>query len=276
MITAIRELLLVTQSSLDDIEQQSQTQVEQSERSLVVLKQAQEKMMLLVNAHCFHTPEEEVWYFKEAAPALFSNLIYFNQLYRFESRRAIKGTELERKQLQDMLQHIEHFITVNADLYSYYHSRGNDFDELFFTRAKPQLYLLEDDESILLDSRYCTAAGFKMAKFTAYERLQRYLLPNTDGGVGVAPEGKKVLWTDQKSALIELVYGLYATRSINNGKATLKDIATILEKAFHTDLSNYYRAMQNMRIRKINRTKFLDLLKENLEKLMDATDEMER
>jgi hypothetical protein len=216
--------------------------------------------------------EEEVWYFKEAAPALFSKLIYFNQLYRFESRRALKGTELERKQLQDMLQHIENFITGNADLYSYYHSQGNDFDELFFTRSRPQLYLLEDDESILLDSRYCTAAGFKMAKFNAYEQLQLYLLPTN--GEAEPKAGKKLLWTDQKSALIELVYSLYATGSVDNGKATVKDIATILEKAFHTDLSNYYRAMQNMRIRKINRTKFLDLLKENLEKLMDATDEM--
>lgn len=274
MITAINELLLDTQVYLDAIEQQSNTRVEQSERSLVVLKQAQEKMKQLVIAQCFHTLEEEVWYFKEAAPAIFSRLIFFNQLYRFESRRAVKGTALEGKQLQDILQHIENFIIRNADLYSYYHSQVNDFDELLFTRSKPHLHLLDDDELILLDSRYCTPAGFKMAKFNAYERLQRYLIPTT--GAAVSSPEKKILWTDQKSALIELVYGLYATRSIDNGKATVKDIASILEKAFHTDLSNYYRAMQNMRIRKINRTKYLDLLKQNLEKLMDDTDEWGR
>ena len=60
MITAINDLLLDTQASLDAIEQQSNTQVEQSDRSLLVLKQAQEKMKLLVNAHPFHTLEEEV------------------------------------------------------------------------------------------------------------------------------------------------------------------------------------------------------------------------
>jgi len=79
--------------------------------------------------------------------------------------------------------------------------------------------------------------------------------------------------TDTKSGLIELLYALYATGVINHGKATVKDIAILLEQALNVNLSNYYRAIQNMRIRKINRTKFLDLLKSNLEKYMDGVDE---
>ena len=47
----------------------------------------------------------------------------------------------------------------------------------------------------------------------------------------------------------------------------------IFENAFNIKPGNFYRTFQNMRIRKKSRTNYLDLLKDNLEKLMNDTDD---
>ena len=79
-------------------------------------------------------------------------------------------------------------------------------------------------------------------------------------------------WTSTKAALVELAYALKATGAINHGNASIRDIATHLERVFGQDLSQFYRTFQEIRIRKNSRTTFLDRLKEKLERWMDNTD----
>lgn len=61
--------------------------------------------------------------------------------------------------------------------------------------------------------------------------------------------------------------------SFIKGTVDLKDLAIGFENLFHTDLENYYRVFQEIRIRKESRTTFLDQLKERLIKRMDEADE---
>ena len=76
-----------------------------------------------------------------------------------------------------------------------------------------------------------------------------------------------------KSALVELLYALQSAGSCNNGDIDLKQLANHFEHLFNIDLGNYYRIFQEMRIRKMNRTTFLDQLKARLIQRMDETDE---
>ena len=61
--------------------------------------------------------------------------------------------------------------------------------------------------------------------------------------------------------------------SVNNGKVDVKEIAAYLETHFNIKLGDLYRNFHELRDRKTNRTKYIDTLKENLEKRMDGIDE---
>ena len=83
----------------------------------------------------------------------------------------------------------------------------------------------------------------------------------------VAPEkllNSNLNWTGSKTNLIELVYALQSSGSINSGTADIKEIALMLERVFNIDLGNYYQTFTEIRSRKSNPTKFIDNLKESL------------
>ena len=79
--------------------------------------------------------------------------------------------------------------------------------------------------------------------------------------------------TGSKVALIELLYALHAEGTFNFGTSDLKDVVEFFEQTLKIDLGQYHRAYLEIRIRKTNRTKFLNTLKETLTKRMDNSDE---
>ena len=83
----------------------------------------------------------------------------------------------------------------------------------------------------------------------------------------------KLTWTAPKVALIELLYALQSEKVFNNGSTDLKEIAEYLENIFNVDLGQYRRTFLEIRVRKTERTKFLNTLKETLEKRMNNSDE---
>ena len=79
--------------------------------------------------------------------------------------------------------------------------------------------------------------------------------------------------TGSKVALIELLYALQRIGSCNYGKLDLKQLANHFENTFNVELGNSCRVFQEMRIRKTNRTTFLDQLKDRLIRRMDESEE---
>ena len=75
--------------------------------------------------------------------------------------------------------------------------------------------------------------------------------------------GKEHRWTDTKIAAIQLVYGIHAAGSVDNGNAEIGELAALFEKHFHVDLGNVYHAFGRLRGQQ-NPTAFLDEMKERL------------
>lgn len=80
-------------------------------------------------------------------------------------------------------------------------------------------------------------------------------------------------WTESKAALVELIYGLHSSKSINDGREGIKSIAQLFESMFDIDLGDVYHTFSEVRNRKIEQTKFLDHLKDSLLSKMQETDE---
>ena len=80
-------------------------------------------------------------------------------------------------------------------------------------------------------------------------------------------------WTESKTALVELIYALHSSQSINDGKDGIKKIAQLFESMFDIDLGDVYHTFSEVRSRKIEQTKFLDHLKDSLLSKMKEIDE---
>lgn len=88
---------------------------------------------------------------------------------------------------------------------------------------------------------------------------------STEGALEESP----LTWTGSKADLIELIYGLETVGVINKGGADIKEIARRFENLFNINLGNFYRQFLDIRLRKKEKTCFLNQMKEKLEVRMD-------
>lgn len=79
-------------------------------------------------------------------------------------------------------------------------------------------------------------------------------------------------WTDQKSDIVELIQGLFAKGSFDNGSAQLKDIVKGISILFHIDLSNHANIFLSIRKRVGERSEYLHQLRKALDDKMDELD----
>lgn len=80
-------------------------------------------------------------------------------------------------------------------------------------------------------------------------------------------------WTGQKTELIELIYGLYATNRISSGKVSIKKLTAVFEKLFKVELGDQYHTFLRMKERSKSRTPFIDKIRASLQAYMNELDE---
>ena len=77
-------------------------------------------------------------------------------------------------------------------------------------------------------------------------------------------------WTGNKIDLVELIYALFFSHVINNGKTTIKELAGLFCRAFNLDVEkDIYRYYTEIQQRKIDQTKFIERLKSVLQHQID-------
>ena len=80
-------------------------------------------------------------------------------------------------------------------------------------------------------------------------------------------------WTDDKLNLIELIYAICKTKSVNNGKIKIKKVQECFEYIFQVKLGNISNRLNEIDIRKENDNLYLDLLLKNLNHFLDDMNE---
>ncbi|TXE04757.1 RteC domain-containing protein [Algoriphagus aquimarinus] len=242
------------------------------------LRTVQESYLLVSNyceqvkaASKFESPEQEVEFFKKIRPGFEAELIYFGELYYILSSLPERRRDAIRFLLKQYVP-VRIYSRRYQLLYEYWCLGRSEFDgDLFIRSDKNRTLMLTCP--LPIGDRHATPAGKVFAKFRAYDELHGFLEKEISRLKNKEDKGSSAIqWTATKAALVELAYALKASGAINNGNATIRDIATHLERAFQQDLSQFYRTFQEIRIRKNSRTTFLDRLKEKLERWMDNTD----
>lgn len=239
------------------------------------------KLKAFVNNYRFLSKEEEINFFKHLKPKFYSLLIYHQKVVRMLSHLPLTTLNEIKNYYLNELKKINEYINNNDEFVIYYRSQATSFDEIYFLRKEPDSWLLMNFEDYETDLNFTTIYDHKISKIIAFELLSEFIkstlskleIQHDLSGGQKSLTQTNVHWTGSKVALVELLYALQSTGSCNNGTIDLKQLANHFEKIFNIDLGNYYRVFQEMRIRKINRTTFLDQLKDRLIQRMDEADE---
>lgn len=224
------------------------------------------------------TPDQECHFFKSIKPIPAGYMIYFISLADFELNKPQNSNRKVKKYIQEKIASYQAYFVEHKNFYKYLELQRTDRDTEYFLRYKGRVKLHLDAVNYCIDENFSTSHDYITAKILAHKllikRLRKELLVlKNSSQQNTFTTTSPLQWTGKKVDLIELIYALHSVRSINNGQADIKDIASIFQEIFNIELSGYYRTFIEIRSRKINSTKFLDKIKQSLQNRMLESDE---
>lgn len=268
-------LLDEMRQSLDLISRETVNELQKAERCGKHVNKILLQLRGFMEDYRFGDQKEEIQFFKYYKPQILGELIFYAELAYIESKMPIGEKEKIKSYFHHIIDQYQDFFGRNHQLYIYHQLDRDDLDNLFFLKESNPLSVIPD-YSIDYDPSFSSPNSNKLARIMAFEKMIDYIrgrLDQLEMDMDSKPGNKaKHQWTDSKSALIELAYALHSRGAVNHGKSDVKMIINIMETLFDVQVGNFYRTFQSMRIRKKNRTIFLDSLKDSLEKRMDETD----
>lgn len=254
--------------------------VHKCEKSIEITIKALQKVKDLVLKTGFKSKQEEIYFFKEIKPLFTSKRIYHNLVYRIETKKPSGSSRILKKYYNNELEKLKRYFDDNLDFYKYYRTKSTYLDYKYFLRGTFDVKQSLDNFYYEADLKFTTSHDFKIAKILAHDLLQLYLedklktLERKNDKLNIQRNpNSKLIWTGSKVSLTELLYALHSEGVFNNGAVDLKNIAEYFEDIFDIDLGQYRRTFLEIRVRKSERTKFINSLKENLTKRMDNSDD---
>lgn len=278
MLLFVAKLNKELSAKLNKIHSDESDKLVKYQRSIEYIKDALIQLKLFMVAYSFKNREEEIHFFKVVKPELLSKLIYYVRILNIEIRRPIGGYENQKKHLCNELEKLTTFFNSHVEFYQYYRMSSSYLDEKYFTRGMNDFYFCQDCLTFYSDTDFSSSHDFLVANIKANDQVETYLKNELEilsikeqnpnwGQLGIS--GSTTLqWTDSKTALVELIYALYSTGSINSGKTEIRELTAFFEQAFNIKLPDIYRTYLDIKIRSTP-TKYIDTLKTALMKKIE-------
>ncbi|MGY4383926.1 hypothetical protein ACVWYN_000952 [Pedobacter sp. UYP24] len=241
--------------------------------TLLIIRNKIKKLKEFVEKQSFNNAQEEIYFFKYIKPRFYSLLIYQLELFSLENHKPCLDQKKLKAYYTQEMEFVERFFRQHSFHYEYYRLGATDLDNLYFIRG-------ENVESILipeipeLNPNFSTSCDHLFSKFIAMEML-RDTLCNMIGDLSSQPDtiGEPVMemkWTGDKVNLAEIIYGIYFTGQINNGKTELSTMIKWLGKVFQIDLKRIYSDYKDIRNRKVaSPTRYLDQMRTAMHQRID-------
>ena len=274
-------LLLELNRQLELVHAEHEEPIKYAEQAIKILISTLEQLKTFFIKYEFPGKDDEIDFFKHVKPQFDYKLIYYNEIYNIETNTPYGGEKILRKFYNMELEKLKMYFDENLEFYRYYRTGNTCLDKKYFLRGKHDIRLTLDSFYFQADHRFTTSHDFKVAKIMANDLIQVFLegeihkLEKRAIPISVSDmNANKQKWTGSKVALVELIYALHAEGVFNNGASDLKDVAEFFESALNVELGQFHRVFLEMRLRKSDRTKFLNSLRETLVRRMDEVDEV--
>ncbi|MBX2896825.1 MAG: RteC domain-containing protein [Cyclobacteriaceae bacterium] len=228
-------------------------------KTLSFIRELITELKVFTRNYKFQNQAEEIQFFKEVKPVFLSQYFYYKKVFAIRLFDSFKDAKSRKANYRSLLKRLERSVEKNLEFYQYCMSGSKFMDTDYFTRGN------QSSRSPALDESFSTGYDAKLAKILANELLKKYILTSMNKNNSEIVDGHVLTWTDSKASLIELIYALHSAKVFNQGVADIKHVASTFENLFNISLGNYYRVIQEIRIRKSGQTNFLDQLKSKLE-----------
>lgn len=228
----------------------------------------------------FESVEEEIDFFKVQKPRFYRWLIYYQECFAIESHVPPEPGQLRVDYYREQFRYLDHFFRQHEFQYQYYRLGAVELDRVYFVRGVQAEQVLAP---VLpeVDPVFNTVQDYLFAKFMAYELVRDWLVGMMAPAEGPAEgftskKGKVLKWTGDTCNLIEVAYGFYDTSQINDGEVDLTDIIDWLEVSLNVNLSRFYRRFMEIKRRKsMSKTRYLDAMREAVNKRIEDTDALQ-
>ncbi len=256
-------------AELETIALENNELIAKASKSLVSLKSTISQLKDFVHHYKFQDKGEEISFFKEIKPVFTSQYFYYDKLFSIKINEPFGSRESLTAYYYQQLDKLQEFVKEHREFYSYCLSNSSDLDDKYFTRENNSFRNIE------VDTKFSTGYDLVLATILANHLVREHLQNVIRSLDSEFPETKPstLTWTGTKTGLIEIIYSFQALGVFNNGKADIKQVASSFEAFFNISLGNWYRHFQEIRLRKIARTNFIDQMKKILE---DRLDELEK
>ncbi|ATN06713.1 RteC domain-containing protein [Chryseobacterium taichungense] len=238
------------------------------ERSLMEIDSVIRIIKQEVSLYQFSTVADEVYFFKDIKPVFISQFIYFSKLLSIEAAKPNAGELSLKEYFECELEVLKNFYENHIDFYEYYRRRATYLDQKYFVRNQFDLKTKIEAGLYDYDEKFATSHDHLISQIMANDRLEKYLLKSiAEINVYVyekITDKSPLQWSASKSALVELLYALHNTRSFNGGNIEFSEIIKFTEKSLNINLGNFYKTLHEIKSRKTNPTKFLQLLSDHL------------
>lgn len=241
--------------------------LQQSEAAIPVCAAYLQELKKLLRKFRNLPRDQEIYFFKEVKPKFVSEYLYNTMVYRLHFSWPMADVKKQQAYLETNINQINQFFEENHQFYAYYRRNSTHLDNTYFVRwqqdTDPTTEHLFSDS----DPSFNTSRDILLGKILANTLFQEYLVDQlhilvTMSTPATRLNGKPALvWSESKSAFMELVYGLHLSNAFNGGKTDIKTLVLVLGKQFGVEIKNYYDFFQHIKMRKIEPTKFTDRMK---------------
>jgi len=266
---------------ISTVEESDLNEFSNVELGIKISREYLQRIRVVVRENTFKTQEEEIHFFKYQKPFVYSRIKFYSKLYSYLLEKPAGSTKRKRDFIDAQIEKLQNNSHKNLDFVKYYRESDTTLDHHYFVRGNDNLSLVSDTSHFYTDAEFSTSHDNMMAKVMAYDLLVAHYQKELIELGHAKPKEKRInicaeldlQWTRTKTDLVELIYALQATDAIKDGQAGIKDMVTACEQMFNIELGQYYKTYIEIRARKMDRTYFINTLKEHLEKRMKQDDE---
>lgn len=223
----------------------------------------------------FPDVSSEIYFFKEIKTVAYSRLLFYQTVFEIESFRSKYDLDRIKRYMKVKLDDIQLYMEENASSVQYYNCGFTYLDSLYFVRELDEIPIELRGSQYLMDEQFNTWQDHVFSVIRANDMLVEYLtreinqIDNREQSHHLQ-RLSHLSWTGNKIDLVELIYALFFSRVINNGKITIKELTGLFCQVFNLDIEkDIYRYYTEIQRRKIDQTKFIEHLKSVLQQQID-------
>lgn len=262
-------------TAVDQINRSENDIVIRAEEILMETDASIRQLKDLLRQYQFPDWSNEIYFFKNTKPQFVAVYIYYSKVLAIEASKPYADSQALRSYYENERSNLLYFYNEQREFISYYRRKSTYLDKKYFVRFKFDFKLKLSPELYSYDEEFSTSHDHIVSQILANDLLEQYLtnkIDSKDGKDNSIDHIKNLEWTAPKVALIELLYALHQTKCFNGGHSDLAEIFRWAENSLNINLGNYHKTLGEIRLRKIDRTKFLSLLQHNFNQYLDDLD----